>query len=129
MLRVSALLCAVLQVAAATSLYADVANSSYALVLCSGLDRAIAELRAHELSEHVIGADWLEQECVSIDVCKQLSSNRDPVFSQLMPAMAGVWLNVNSSALSLQGSAQRRADAEVGVRAYDFAALGLGEET
>ena len=117
------MLCAVLQAAAATSLYADVANSSYALVLCNGVDRAIADLRARELSEHVVGADWLEVDCISIDVCKELSSNRDPVFSQLMPAMAGVWLNVNSSALQFAGSAKRKADAESGVVADNVAAL------
>jgi hypothetical protein len=115
LLRLCAMM-VVLQVLEALPLYSDVANSSYALVLCSGLDRAIAELRAHELSEHVIGADWLEQDCVTIDVCKQVSSNT-------MPALAGVWLDVNSSALSLQDSAQRRAEAEAGVRAYNEAAL------
>jgi hypothetical protein len=40
-----------------------------------------------------------------------------------MQAMAGVWLNVNSSALSLQGSAQRRAEAEAGLCAYNEAVL------
>ena len=113
----------VLQVLQALPQFSDVTNSSYALVLCGALDKAIGELRTHELSQHVVGAEWLEQDCVSIDVCKQLSSNRDPVFSQLMPAMAGVWLNVNSSALQFAGSAKRRADAESGVVADNVAAL------
>jgi hypothetical protein len=91
--------------------------------IVSGLDAAVFELRQREMTEHEVGAAWLEQQCVSVDVCKQVSSNRDPVFSQPMPAMAGVWLNVNSSALSLQGSAQKRAEAEAGVRAYNQEAL------
>lgn len=113
----------VLQVLQALPQFSDATNSSYALVLCGALDKAIGELRTHELAEHVIGADWLEQECVSIDVCKQLSSNRDPVFSQLMPAMAGVWLYVNSTALQLAGAGKRKADADAGVVAYNEASL------
>jgi len=114
--RMSMLLAACLiQVLQALPLYSDAANSSYALVLCAGLDNAISELRGRELSEHQIGALWLEQDCVGIDVCKQQSTNRDPVFSQLMPAMAGVWLNVNSTALRLAGATKRSADAEAGL--------------
>jgi hypothetical protein len=115
LLRLCAMI-VVLQVLQALPLYSDVANSSYALVLCSGLDRAIAELRAHELSEHVIGADWLEQDCVTIDVCKQVSSNHDRV-------LAGVWNDINSTALRLPSAARRRSDAEAGLRAYNEAAL------
>ena len=112
-----------LQVASVMDLYTITDNSSYALVLCSGLDAAVSALRQRELTEHVVCADWLEQDCVGINVCKELSTNRDPVFSQLMPAMAGVWLNINSSSLSLQGSAQRREEAEAGVVVDNVAAM------
>jgi len=122
-LRLCVMVATLLQAASAMDLYANADNSSYALVLCGSLDQSMAELRRRELTEHAVGAAWLEQDCVSIDVCQQVSSNRDPVSGQLMPALAGTWLNVNSSALQFQHGARRRADAEAGKVADNVAAL------
>jgi hypothetical protein len=54
-----------------------------------------------EVLEHVIGADWIEENCVSIDPCTQRSSNKDPIFGLWLPALAGGWLSGNSSYLLL----------------------------
>jgi hypothetical protein len=118
------LLCVLLSdLAEALPLYASIANTTFPLVVCRGLDAAVAELRQRELDEHAIGAAWLERDCVSIDPCAQTSSNEDPYFGTRLPALAGVWLSGNSSALRLPLGAARLADAEGGGRAENHGSL------
>jgi hypothetical protein len=113
----SALICVLfVKQAGALPLYASVSNATYGLVVCRGLDAAVSELRQRELSEHAIGVEWLERDRVSIDPCEQKSSNKDPYFGNRLPALAGVWLSGNSSALRLGLTAGRVQDAEAGVR-------------
>lgn len=102
--------------------YTTPANSTLALVLCRGLDAAVAELRVRELDEHALGAAWLERDCVSIDPCEETSGNADAAGARL-PAPAGAWLSGNSSALRLALSAARMLDAEAGVRAENHGSL------
>ena len=109
--------------AACLPVYTTPSNATLALVLCRGLDAAVAELRQRELDEHAIGAEWLERDCVGIDPCAQTSSNEDPYFGTRLPALAGVWLSGNSSALRLPLGAARLADAEAGVRAENHGSL------
>ena len=109
--------------AACLPLHTTSSNATLALVLCRGLDAAVRELRQHELDEHALGAAWLERDCVSIDPCAQSSSNENPYFGTPLPALAGVWLSGNSSALLLPLSAQRLSDAEAGVRAENHGSL------
>jgi len=125
-------LCCVLLLSAAACLpvHTTSSNATLALVLCRGLDAAVRELRERELAEHVLGAAWLERDCVSIDPCFQESSNADH-YGNLLPAPAGVWLSGNSSALLLPLGAERRSDAEAGVRAenhgsFEFARVPEG---
>ena len=101
-------LCCVLLLSAAACLpvHTTSSNATLALVLCRGLDAAVRELRERELAEHVLGAAWLERDCVSIDPCFQESSNADH-YGNLLPAPAGVWLSGNSSALLLPLGAER----------------------
>lgn len=102
--------------------YTTPSNSTFALVLCRGLDAAVAELRLRELHEHALGAAWLERDCVSIDPCEETSSNEDALGMRL-PAPAGAWLSGNSSALRLSLSTDRILDAEAGVRAENHGSL------
>ena len=104
-------------------LHAGPSNATLALVLCGNLQDAVAALRQRELSEHAIGADWLEGNCVSIDPCLQTSSNEDPYFGNRLPALAGVWLSGNSSALRLPRDTASASDAEAGVRAHNYGSL------
>jgi hypothetical protein len=86
-------------------MYTDLSNSTFPLVLCVSLHDAILALKQREVLEHVIGADWLELNCVSIDPCTQKSTNEDPVSGLPLPAFASVLLSGNSSALRLPFSA------------------------
>jgi hypothetical protein len=56
----------------ALPLYADASHKSLSLVLCTGLDRAVSNLRHQLLSAHAVGAEWLEEDCVAIDPCQEL---------------------------------------------------------
>ena len=109
--------------AASLPVYTTPSNATLALVLCRGLDAAVSELRQRELDEHALGAAWLERDCVSVDPCEQTSSNENPYFGSRLPALAGVWLSGNSSALRLPLGAERVADAEAGVRAENHGSL------
>lgn len=102
--------------------YTDASNSTFALVLCSGLKEAVWELRHREIDEHRIGVDWLEENCVSIDPCAGTSSNTDAVGLSLS-APPGVWLAGNSSALVLPRSHAAIVAAEAGVRAENYGSL------
>jgi len=118
------ILCVILIMPAhALPLYTNTSNKTYALVLCGNLQDAVLALKQRELVEHAIGADWLEQNCVSIDPCAQTSSNEDAYFHTPMPAPAGVWLSANSSALQLQQAAAAIMAAEAGVRAENSRSL------
>ena len=108
------------QVRALLCLFVEPLPNAVWLVVCRGLDAAVTELRQRELSEHAIGVEWLERDCVSIDPCEQKSSNEDPYFGNRLPALAGVWLSGNSSALRLGLTAGRVQDAEAGVRAENY---------
>ena len=112
-----------LLVAEGLPLYADRSNATLALVICGNLQDAIAALKQREVLEHEIGADWLEGNCVSIDPCFQTSSNEDPYFGNRLPALAGVWLSGNSSALRLPRSSAAALDAEAGSRAHNYGSL------
>ena len=61
----------------AMPLYTDDSNLTLALVLCGNLQDVVLELRHRDVLEHAIGAEWLEQKCVSIDPCTQMSSYTD----------------------------------------------------
>jgi hypothetical protein len=112
-----------LQVIDGLSLYADASNSTLALVLCGNLKDAVAELKQRDLQEHVIGAEWLERDCVSIDPCAQTSSNENPYFGSRLPALSGVWLSGNSSALRLPSDAASVVAAEAGLKAHNYGIL------
>ena len=116
---------ACLRVLLCTCLFGGLSASSntFSLVLCTGLDNAIAQLRSRDLEEHIMGAAWLEADCVSIDPCAQTSSNSDPIFGQPLPALAGVWLSANASALLVTDAQKRTADAAAGVRAHNYGSL------
>lgn len=107
----------------ALPLYTNASNKTHALVLCGNLHDAVLALKQRELVEHAIGADWLEQNCVSIDPCAQTSSNEDSYFHSPMPAPAGVWLSANSSSLQLPQAAAAILSAEAGVRAENSRSL------
>jgi hypothetical protein len=107
----------------ARPLYTDGSNKTLALVLCGNLRDAVLALKEREILEHVIGAEWLESNCVSIDPCAQRSSNEDPVFALPLPAAAGVWLSANSSALQLPRARAAILDAEAGLRAENSRSL------
>jgi hypothetical protein len=106
-----------LQVIDGLSLYTDASNSTLALVLCGNLKDTVGELKQRELLEHVICAEWLERNCVSIDPCDQTSSNENSYFGNRLPALAGVWLSGNISALRLPSDAASLAAAEAGHQA------------
>ena len=89
----------------ARPMYTDVSNSTFPLVLCGNLQDALTALKEREVIDHEIGAGWLEINCVSIDPCTQKSSNEDAIFGMPLPALAGVLLSGNSSALRLPRSA------------------------
>lgn len=112
-----------IELAGALPLYASVSNATYGLVVCGGLDAAVSELKQRELDEHGIGAAWLERDCVSIDPCEQTSSNEDPYFGLRLPALAGVWLSGNSSALRLALGYDRVTGAQAGVRAENYGSM------
>ena len=115
-------LCCVLLLSAASCLpvHTTSSNATQALVLCRSLDAAVRELSECELDEHVLGAAWLERDCVSIDPCFQESSNEDH-YGNLLPALAGMWLSGNSIALPI--GVERLSDAEAGVRAESHGSL------
>lgn len=92
----------------ARPMYTDVSNSTFPLVLCGNLQDAVLALKHREVLEHEIGADWLEVNCVSIDPCTQKSSNEDSIFAMQLPALAGVLLSGNSSALRLPASSDHQ---------------------
>ena len=120
------LLCAMLCImlgAQARPLYTDVSNKTLALVLCANLHDAVLALKQREVLEHAIGAQWLEENCVSIDPCTQRSSNEDPIFGMPLPVLAGVWLSGNSSALRLPRAVAAVLAAEAGVRAENGGSL------
>ena len=71
-------------------------GDSYSLVLCTGLDNAIHNLRSKQLSEHNIGAMWLEENCVTIDVCNEIAEH---VVDE--EVARGEWIHANSTALRL----------------------------
>ena len=83
----------------------------------------MAELKLHELDEHVVGAAWLERDCVSIDPCEQTSSNETPYFGNRLHALAGVWLVGNSSTLRLALGYDRATGAQAGVRAENYGSM------
>jgi len=102
--------------AGALPLYADDAQSALALVLCAGLDQAVANLRAQALSTHAVGVAWLEEDCVAIDPCAETGAGG-------AAAPRGVWLHGNASALATAGAAAATAAAEQGVAARNFGSL------
>lgn len=116
------LCCVMLTLSRAMPLYTDDSNLTLPLVLCGSLQDSMLELRQRDVLEHVIGAHWLEQNCVSIDPCAQTSSNSDE-FGNKITALAGVWLSGNSSALRLPHSAAAIVAAEAGVRAENYGSL------
>lgn len=99
---------------AALPLYADAAQSSLALVLCTDLDRAVASLRQQPLATHEVGAEWLEGDCVALDPCAQTGAGG-------LRAPRREWLHANSSALATRASAAGAALA--GERAWNFGSL------
>ena len=107
----------------AMPLYTDESNKTLALVLCGNLHNAMLAMKQREILEHGIGADWLENNCVSIDPCAQRSSNEDPIFGQPLSALAGVWLSSNSSALQLPRAAAAVLEAQAGQRAENSRSL------
>ena len=88
-------------VADARPLYTNKTNNTFALVLCGNLNQAISALKQKEIIDHIIGAVWLEQNCVSIDPCAETSSNIDFETGLPLKTSKGVWLSGNSSALQL----------------------------
>jgi hypothetical protein len=104
-------------------LYASASNVTCVLVVCHCLDNAVSELRQRELDDHAIGVEWLERDCVSIDQCEQKSSNKEPYFDIRLPALDGVWLSGNSSALRLALGYDSATDAQVGVRAENYGSM------
>ena len=63
------------------------------LVLCTDLDSAVSSLREQPLSAHEVGADWLEQDCVAIDPCRETGAGGSPT-------LRGTWLHANISAIA-----------------------------
>jgi len=117
------LVCVFLSPAHARPMYTDLSNSTFPLVLCGSLHDAVLALKEREVLEHVIGADWLELNCVSIDPCTQKSSNEDSIFAMPLVALAGVLLSGNSSALRLPLSAAGILAAEHGHRAENIGSV------
>ena len=83
----------------ALPLYAS--QKSLSLVLCTDLDSAVSSLREQPLSAHEVGADWLEQDCVAIDPCRETGAGGSPT-------LRGTWLHSSplcacSSSLGLFG--------------------------
>jgi hypothetical protein len=100
----------------ALPLYADQAQKSLALVLCTDLDRAVSSLRAQPLSAHEVGADWLEQDCVAIDPCAATGAGG-------ASAPRGTWLHANMSALATAEFSNASSMAASGARALNFGSL------
>jgi hypothetical protein len=109
----------------AMPLYTDESNKTLALVLCGNLHDAVLTLKQRQIIDHVIGADWLESNCVSIDPCAQKSSNEDPIFALQLPA-AAVCGSLLTAALysfheqQLQFSTQRPACAQITAEALSL---------
>lgn len=97
-------------------LYADQADSTYALVLCSGLDIAINSLKSIKLSDQQIGMNSLEANCVSINPCLQTSNN-------MLPVPIDTWMHGNNSALLLTNSLSQINTALNGQKAHNFGNL------
>ena len=92
------------------NLYADSANTTFAMTFCKKLDAAVIGLRALELSQHAVGVASIEQDCVSFDVCSgSLSANE--------------WHHANSSAFFTTHAAADVADALAYEKAYNFGAF------
>ena len=75
----------------ALPLYADAEQSTYALVLCSGLDAAVVALREAELPSRAIGAAWLESNCISIDPCAETNEYGNAVAASVWSAYMYTW--------------------------------------
>ena len=100
----------------ALPLYADASETSLALVLCTDLDRAVASLRQQLLPAHEVGADWLEEDCVAVDPCKETGAGG-------ARAARREWLHANTSALATAGSVDASSVAAAGGRARNFGSL------
>jgi hypothetical protein len=100
----------------ALPLYADASQTSLSLVLCTDLDRAVSSLRHQLLPAHEVGADWLEEDCVAIDPCKETGAGG-------ARAPRREWLHANTSALATAGSVNASSMAVAGGRAWNFGSL------
>jgi len=100
----------------ALPLYADASQTALSLVLCTDLDRAVSSLRQQLLPAHEVGADWLEEDCVAIDPCKETGAGG-------ARAARREWLHANTSALATSGSATGALAAVAGGRAWNFGSL------
>lgn len=105
-----------MSIVTALPLYADVAQTTYSLVLCSGLDMAIQNLKSIELSDHSIGLNLLETNCVHINPCSQLSGN-------LLQVPMDTWVHGNHSALVLENTLQLIQAAVDGQKAFNYGSL------
>lgn len=70
---------------------------AYPLVLCTGLDEAVSNLRSLELTAHDVGLASIEAQCVHINPCTQ-QSQQDNDFHAVP---VNTWTHGNSSALKL----------------------------
>lgn len=100
----------------ALPLYTDVSQKSLSLVLCTDLDRAVSSLRQQLLTAHEVGADWLEEDCVAIDPCRETGAGG-------ARAPRREWLHANSSALATSSSLNATSTAVAGARALNFGSL------
>jgi hypothetical protein len=100
----------------ALPLYADASHGSLALVLCTGLDTAVSNLRQQPLSAHAVGAEWLEADCVAINPCEQTGAGG-------ARAPRREWLHANASALATSASTHATEMALKGVFARNFGSL------
>jgi len=98
----------------ALPLYAS--QQSLSLVLCTDLDSAVSSLREQPLSAHEVGADWLEQDCVAIDPCRETGAGG-------APTLRGTWLHANMSALATSHFVNASSMAVAGARASNFGSL------
>lgn len=71
--------------------------NAYPLVMCTGLNEAVTQLRSLELSAHQVGLASIESQCVHINPCTQ-QSLQDSGFESV-PISA--WIHGNASAVQL----------------------------
>ena len=91
--------------------------------------KKLAAHETHRPSASRAKPGWQVQRPVSVPTdarqpaCEQKSSNEDPYFANRLPALAGVWLSGNSSALRLALGYDRETGAQAGVRAENYGSM------